>query len=74
MTPNLWSCQFINSVSGVSQGNRQGAYTASSRHPGTVNVLMGDGQVRSVSSNVDLHVWWAVGTKDEQEQFDNTQF
>jgi len=35
----------------------------SSRHPGGVNVLMGDGTVRLIKSNVNLPVWRALGTR-----------
>lgn len=40
---------------------------ARSRHPGGVNVGMGDASVRFVSNNVDIAVWRAAGTKDLQE-------
>ncbi len=39
------------------------AVTARSYHTGMVNVLMLDGSVRSVSDNIDLGVWRAVGTR-----------
>jgi len=37
-------------------------HAARSRHPGTVQVLMGDGAVRSVTDNVDATTWKALGT------------
>ena len=40
---------------------------ASSEHPGHVNVLMGDGSVRSVADGIDLTVWRALGTRNGNE-------
>jgi prepilin-type processing-associated H-X9-DG protein len=48
--------------------------TARSYHPGGVNVLMGDGQVRFVSNNVEEAVWRAIATRNGQEKLDNTAF
>ena len=39
----------------------------SSRHPGGVNVLFGDGTVRFVKSTVALDTWRAIGTRNGQE-------
>ena len=39
----------------------------SSRHPGGVNTLMGDGTVRFVKNTVDLATWRALGTRDGGE-------
>jgi prepilin-type processing-associated H-X9-DG protein len=36
--------------------------TASSRHPGLVNLLLCDGSVRSVQNSVSPQVWWSLGT------------
>ena len=56
MPPNQWSC---------SDGNVNdiGAFTASSRHSGGVNVLFCDGSVRFVKSSVSTAVWWNLGTR-----------
>ncbi|MDG3007990.1 DUF1559 family PulG-like putative transporter [Paludisphaera mucosa] len=53
MPPNTWSCAF---------GNSGFAATASSRHPGLVNVGMADGSVRSVKNSVSLPVWWGLAS------------
>ncbi len=53
MTPNTWTCYY---------DDRNGAFTAGSRHPGLVNVLFADGSTRSVKSSVKDQVWWALGT------------
>jgi prepilin-type N-terminal cleavage/methylation domain-containing protein/prepilin-type processing-associated H-X9-DG protein len=48
--------------------------TARSYHPGGVNVLMGDGQVRFVGDGVDENVWRAVGSRNGGETLSNTSF
>jgi prepilin-type N-terminal cleavage/methylation domain-containing protein/prepilin-type processing-associated H-X9-DG protein len=63
MTPNLWSCDDSNN-SWVNDG---AAATASSRHPGVVNVTFADGSVRTVKSSVSYVVWWALGTRAGSE-------
>ncbi len=52
---------------GCGEFDCSGIYTARSEHPGGVNVLMLDGQVRFVTSSIDTKVWWAMGSKDGQE-------
>jgi prepilin-type processing-associated H-X9-DG protein len=42
---------------------------ASSRHPGGVNCLMGDGSVRFVRETVDLTTWRAMGTMNGGETY-----
>jgi len=54
----------------VGPGNPQHTYrivTARSYHAGSVNALIMDGSVKSVSSNIDKFVWRAVGTRDKGE-------
>jgi prepilin-type processing-associated H-X9-DG protein len=53
--PNSRSCGF--------QPSAKAAMTASSRHVGGVNSLMSDGSVRFVSTNIDLGIWRAIGTR-----------
>ena len=43
------------------------ASTASSRHPGGVNVLFADGSVHFVKSSISNVVWWALGSKNGGE-------
>ena len=58
MPPNSASC-----VYGSPDTNHpQGALTASSSHPGVVNVLMLDGSVRAIKGTINVATWWAVGT------------
>ncbi|WP_422924560.1 DUF1559 domain-containing protein [Singulisphaera sp. PoT] len=54
MPPNTWSCVYANNGF---------AATASSRHPGVVNVLFADGSTRSVKNSVNTSVWWAIASK-----------
>lgn len=44
-----------------------GATTATSLHPGGVNLAMADGSVRFVTEQVDYLVWWAVGSRNGHE-------
>lgn len=63
--PNEFACTGSGSL-----GDRPIYYylnPASSEHPGLVNVLMGDGSVRSVAESVDLTVWRAIGTRNGNE-------
>lgn len=41
---------------------KRGVFAASSLHPGSVNVLLADGSVRSVSNAIDGTAWRAFGT------------
>lgn len=61
MAPNTWSCTTEGGNNGA------GAHAASSRHPGGVNVLFGDGTVRFVKSTVALPIWWAIGSRANGE-------
>jgi prepilin-type N-terminal cleavage/methylation domain-containing protein/prepilin-type processing-associated H-X9-DG protein len=62
MTPNTWSCDYGNGGASI-----RGAHTASSRHPGGVNVLMCDGSVKFMKETIAAQVWWALGTKSNGE-------
>ncbi len=57
MPPNSFACQDNDSV------GTQLAIPPSSRHPGVVNTLMGDGSVRAIKSTIYINTWWAVGTR-----------
>jgi prepilin-type N-terminal cleavage/methylation domain-containing protein/prepilin-type processing-associated H-X9-DG protein len=64
-TPNSVSCAGIPFPGTMTNMAMQ--VSASSRHAGTVNLLMGDGSVRSASASIDLNVWRAVGTRNGGE-------
>jgi prepilin-type N-terminal cleavage/methylation domain-containing protein/prepilin-type processing-associated H-X9-DG protein len=53
--PNTRSCGFFTALRAI--------MPPSSRHPGGVNVLMGDGSVRFVKDSVSLATWRALGTR-----------
>jgi prepilin-type processing-associated H-X9-DG protein len=46
----------------------------SSRHPGGVNVLMGDGSVRFIKESVALPTWRALGTRNGGEIVSSDSF
>jgi prepilin-type processing-associated H-X9-DG protein len=55
--PNQVSCNFAdNDLTGAV------VVTATSRHPGGVNLLLGDGSVRFVKDTVASPIWRATGT------------
>lgn len=61
MPPNTWSC------TDATGNNGNGAHTASSRHPGGVNILFMDGAVRFVKSTVNIATWRAIGSRNGGE-------
>lgn len=62
-TPNSRVFDCCTNVSAV-DGNNEGAIiTARSYHTGIVNMLLADSAVRSVSDNIDLATWRALGTR-----------
>jgi prepilin-type N-terminal cleavage/methylation domain-containing protein/prepilin-type processing-associated H-X9-DG protein len=64
MPPNSTTCAYkYNNAGTLDAHHPQGALTASSRHPGVVNVLFCDGSTRSVKGTVSTNVWWALGTR-----------
>jgi prepilin-type N-terminal cleavage/methylation domain-containing protein/prepilin-type processing-associated H-X9-DG protein len=63
--PNSQTCAGIGFTGGMR--NMAMDVPPSSAHPGGVNVLMGDGSVRFVTSNVDLATWRALGTRNRGE-------
>ena len=60
MPPNGLNCGYGNYSGG-------GAFTASSRHSGGVNVLFADGSTRFVKNTVSPQTWWALGTRAANE-------
>jgi len=70
LPPNRPSCN----TGGDNPSNQDGIYTASSRHPGGVVVVMADGSVRFVSETINssggptgFGVWGALGTREGSE-------
>ncbi len=71
MAPNGSSCTgtqtATSNISNPLWGGIGAAITATSNHPGGVNVGFCDGSVRFVKDSVDLSTWWAVGTRNGHE-------
>src|SRR5262249_34052374 len=68
MPPNPWSCEYGIDRSATGRFLQfNGAWTASSRHAGLVNVLMADGSVRPVKDTIAIEIWWALGTRNGGE-------
>jgi len=40
---------------------------ATSKHPGGVNILFGDGSVKFLKNSVDMQTYWSIGTRDGGE-------
>jgi prepilin-type N-terminal cleavage/methylation domain-containing protein/prepilin-type processing-associated H-X9-DG protein len=53
--PNTRSCGFFTAL--------RASMPPSSRHPGGVNFLLGDGSVRFIKNTIDLNSWRALGTR-----------
>jgi prepilin-type N-terminal cleavage/methylation domain-containing protein/prepilin-type processing-associated H-X9-DG protein len=69
MPPNTVSaarCALGNVNAGTINDNG-GATTASSRHPGGVNLALADASVHFAANEVDISVWWALGSRDGGE-------
>jgi len=69
LTPNANSC-----VDGKGKHSRGGVWTASSFHPGGVNVLFADGHVQSVKDAIALNVWRALSTRAGGEIMDSSSY
>jgi prepilin-type N-terminal cleavage/methylation domain-containing protein/prepilin-type processing-associated H-X9-DG protein len=70
MTPNQLSCMAGNSQDGTGNpalGGIQDATTATSNHPGGVNVGLADGSVRFVKDSIGVQTWWALGSRNQAE-------
>jgi prepilin-type N-terminal cleavage/methylation domain-containing protein/prepilin-type processing-associated H-X9-DG protein len=61
-SPNRKSCTYSNG-GGIGKFSYEGIITASSSHPGGINVVFGDGSVRFVKNTVNFQVWYAIGTR-----------
>ena len=68
VAPTYMHVQTPNSLIGhynTSQDEGDFVVTASSNHPGGVNLAMCDGSTRFVSDQVSREVWWAVGSRND---------
>ena len=50
-------------------GNTNGDFliTPSSNHPGGVHTLLADGHTEFVDQEVDLNIWWALGSRNGED-------
>jgi prepilin-type N-terminal cleavage/methylation domain-containing protein/prepilin-type processing-associated H-X9-DG protein len=72
MAPNSISCTGSNDSTGYYSGVNGGigaAITATSNHPGGVNVGFCDGSVKFIKNSTVLTTWWALGTRSGHEIF-----
>jgi len=69
MPPNSHSCGRYGGGGDMDAtvNNNGGATAASSRHSGGANVAMADASVTFLSENVNIQVWWALGSRDGNE-------
>jgi prepilin-type N-terminal cleavage/methylation domain-containing protein/prepilin-type processing-associated H-X9-DG protein len=68
--PNGISCVYNDvGATTIASATNEGATasTASSRHPGGVNVLFADGSIHFLKSSISNVVWWAIGSKNGGE-------
>jgi prepilin-type N-terminal cleavage/methylation domain-containing protein/prepilin-type processing-associated H-X9-DG protein len=65
MHPNTYNCAYTCTPTALRPGDTApcGAWTAGSRHPSLVNVLMADGSVHAIKATVSIGVWLALGTR-----------
>jgi prepilin-type processing-associated H-X9-DG protein len=71
MPPNSISCTGVqaatSSISNPNWGGIGAAITATSNHPGGVNVGFCDGSVKFVKDSIDIPTWWGLGTRYGRE-------
>jgi prepilin-type N-terminal cleavage/methylation domain-containing protein/prepilin-type processing-associated H-X9-DG protein len=72
-TPNKWTCAATNSWDPTGDGP-QDAVTASSNHPGGVNIGLCDGSVRFIKDSISVQAWWALGTRNMGEVLSSDQY
>jgi prepilin-type N-terminal cleavage/methylation domain-containing protein/prepilin-type processing-associated H-X9-DG protein len=71
MPPNSISCTGVqtatSSISNPQWGGIGAAISATSNHPGGVNVGFCDGSVKFVKDSIDIPTWWGLGTRNGRE-------
>jgi prepilin-type processing-associated H-X9-DG protein len=66
-TPNGLSCWSTQDPVGNPWGGLTNLITATSDHPGGVNVCMTDGSVKFIKDTIAPTIWWAIGTRNGNE-------
>jgi prepilin-type processing-associated H-X9-DG protein len=83
MPPNGYSCTGAESgffgaqgnfTSDGSNGGYLAAVSATSNHPGGVNVAMGDGSVKFIKDTIGQATWWALGSRAGGEVISADQY
>jgi prepilin-type N-terminal cleavage/methylation domain-containing protein/prepilin-type processing-associated H-X9-DG protein len=72
-TPNKLTCLNPSDPGGL-WGGTSGMSTASSNHPGGVNVCFTDGSVRFIKDTVSPPTWWAIGSRNQGEVVSSDQY
>ena len=73
VTPNGLSCVSANSWGGP-PGGFNDAITATSNHPGGVNVGFCDGSVKFIKDTVGYTTWWAIGSRNLGENISSDSY
>ena len=60
--PNTNNCHYV-----LSDSNGDFIITPSSNHPGGVHTLLADGHTEFVGEEVDLNIWWALGSRNGED-------
>ncbi len=69
--PNGRTCTNTGTAHSDAHNGQLEQHPPTSNHPGGVLVSKVDGSVAFITDNVDLNVWWAMGTRAGQETVDN---
>jgi prepilin-type processing-associated H-X9-DG protein len=68
MPPNEKSCsQTTGAFNAISVNEDGTATTASSNHPGGVNLVMVDGSTHFISDDIEVNTWWALGSRNADD-------
>jgi prepilin-type N-terminal cleavage/methylation domain-containing protein/prepilin-type processing-associated H-X9-DG protein len=74
-TPNQFSCAAANSYGGGGGvGSYNDAITATSHHPGGVNVGFCDGSVHFIKNSISAPTWWGMGSRNLGEVIDSSAY
>jgi prepilin-type N-terminal cleavage/methylation domain-containing protein/prepilin-type processing-associated H-X9-DG protein len=72
--PNTPSCNNPADQSWLSYVGPYGSVSATSQHPGGVNVGFADGSVHFIKNSISLQAWWGLGTRSGGEVIGSDQY
>ena len=72
--PTGSACRTIVAPGSLDGGCSAYVASASSYHPGGVNVAFCDGSVRFLKDSIDQASWWAIGTREGGETVGTDSF